>query len=250
MKHELKSLLLMQRLIDRLNSECVTISYTLLADYLLTNYHRLESVTVEELCREIFVSKSTVRRFCRAMGYDHFTDLKKAKHQLPLDDYPPGFSVQGELSELAARFSVPREPLERLCALLAGSREVFLLLPENLLSAGCDFQRQMAKRKRLIYIVPNIDRHFALIEKPLQDALVMVLDSHREYTASLLPYLDRISCRKVCIRAGEGAPPPADWQEIFPLGGCQSPVAEKYLYAFFLDTLAAAYQETQAGNVF
>lgn len=248
MKQEPKDLLLLQRLIDRLNSECVTMSYTLLADYLIANYHRLGEITIEGLCRETFVSKSTVRRFCRAMGYRNFTDLKQAGRPPAADDYPAGFSIRRDLAAVLEDFPVPEAPLMELCALLEQPRQVFLLLPENLLSVGHDFQRRMACRRRLIYLVPNLDRHFTLIQKPLRDALLILLDADRAYTASLLPYLERVQCSRVCIRTGAGRLPAQDWAQVIHLGGGGSPVQDKYRYAFFLDTVAAAFRQGDRGT--
>lgn len=250
MGRELKDLLLMQRLIDRLNSECVTMSYTMLADYLITNYNRLDSLTMEQLCREVFVSKSTVRRFCREMGYCNFTDLKKAKREIPAEEYPASFSIRQELIKALLDLPAPETSLGKLRALLDQSDAVFLMLPGSLLSVGHDFQRQMAERQRLIYLMPNVDRHFFLVQETLRSALVIVLDADREYTAALSKYLGRIQGKKVCIRAGDGTPVKEDWELVIQLGSGNTRVVTKYLYSFFLDAVTTGFRRSGKGSYY
>ena len=73
----------MQKLIDYASSSNLDHTSGILAYYLLLNYSKLEKLTLKIVTEECFVSVSSVRRFCRKLGYDNFSDLVKAKIHNP-----------------------------------------------------------------------------------------------------------------------------------------------------------------------
>ena len=78
-----KEFSLMQKLIDYASSSNLDHTSGILAYYLLLNYSKLEKLTLKIVTEECFVSVSSVRRFCRKLGYDNFSDLVKAKIHNP-----------------------------------------------------------------------------------------------------------------------------------------------------------------------
>ena len=49
----------------------------IIADYLLRNLHRLNVLTIYDVAEECFVSRSSIHRFLRQIGFDQFSYLGK-----------------------------------------------------------------------------------------------------------------------------------------------------------------------------
>lgn len=47
-----------------------------IAQYMLSNVRRIDSISVHELSEEAFVSRSAIRRFCNRLGYSSWNSLK------------------------------------------------------------------------------------------------------------------------------------------------------------------------------
>ncbi len=51
-------------------------SYQIIAEYLLTNDKELNRLTISDIASNCFVSKSTVERFCKILGYNKYSEFK------------------------------------------------------------------------------------------------------------------------------------------------------------------------------
>ncbi len=193
MASNLKSMHLLQRLIERLNSEVYETSYMMIADVLLTNYHKLPKMTIKELCEKAFVSKSTVRRFCNNSGYQNFSEMKKSYVKIENDLIPIHYK-----EEIPALLVDMNREIISIKNLMLDHEKVFIFFPYDLYAPFYDFQRMMVGNGKLVYLMPNIDLHFEAIEQ-VENALIIVVDFDDEYVDNLYPYLNQMNAQKLLL---------------------------------------------------
>lgn len=68
--------LLIIRLITFLNSQSPDSTYYHVAVTMLENYSRIHLISIEEIAKLCHVSKSTISKFTRQLGFDDYLDLK------------------------------------------------------------------------------------------------------------------------------------------------------------------------------
>lgn len=232
-EHKTKSIHLLQRLMDRINCEYEDLSYSQCANYLVDNYDRLQDISMQELCEKNFVSKSTVRRFCQNIGYKNFSELKLSK----TDEIKIG-AEDSAADFLSDKISIKNSDFEKILALMEKHSSVYILFPNELYFAAYEFQRQMSEINRIIYLVPNIDLHFSLIEKLLDTSLVFVLDYDEDYTLSLKEYLKNVKGKLVFISTEEK-------NDNIVIESKEESANKKYLYLYFFDLLASLYRNRE-----
>lgn len=235
-EYNTKSIHLLQRLTDRINCEYEDLSYSKCANYLVENYDRLHEITLQELCEKNFISKSTVRRFCRNMGYDNFSELKLSKMD---NEKEP----KSDAEYLLTQVNVNKSSMNNLLESMTQCKDVYLLFPNELYFAAYEFQRQMAKLNRIIYLVPNIDLHFSLIEKFLDTALIIVLDWDEQYTNSLKKYINEVKGEVIYVSTAkkEKSIP----SQNIVLESADKKMPQKYLYLYFFDLFFDFYKNRE-----
>ncbi|MBQ7875263.1 MAG: MurR/RpiR family transcriptional regulator [Oscillospiraceae bacterium] len=235
-EHETKSIHLLQRLMDRINCEYEDLSYSKCANYLVDNYNRLQDISLQELCDKNFVSKSTVRRFCQNMGYQNFSELKLSK----ATEEKTAKEEMGILEYLKRQVDVSEIDIGKILGYLDDYSSVYILFPNELYFAAYEFQRQMSELNRIVYLVPNIDLHFSLIEKLLDTSLVIILNIDEQYTNSLEDYIKDIKgkiCRISLSKNENGGD--------IVIGSREQSVDPKYLYLYFLDMIFKLFENRE-----
>lgn len=58
-----------------------------IAQYLLLHYNEIDHMEMRDVAVSCHVSSSTVQRFCRSLGFDNFSNLRKAKMDNPENQY-------------------------------------------------------------------------------------------------------------------------------------------------------------------
>ena len=59
------------------NNDEANIDYVI-AKYFIENYKKLGTLNIYDVAEECYVSRSSIRRFCKQIGYNNFLDLKSA----------------------------------------------------------------------------------------------------------------------------------------------------------------------------
>lgn len=68
---------LLKNLFEVLNTSDTGSTNYILSLYFINNYDKLEQLNIYDVSDDINMSRATVRRFCKALGYDNFLELKK-----------------------------------------------------------------------------------------------------------------------------------------------------------------------------
>lgn len=241
MKNTLKQINLLQRLVERINSEFVDLNYTLLADYFVKNFDHLETLTIEKICQDNYVSKSTVTRFCRNIGYNNLTELKQSKSITNSKNNNENLSVS-DLSNAFNNLEISMRDIEYIVNEIKNHEYVFILFPSNLAFSAYDFQQRLLSYQKIIYLLPNIDNQIHLINQQLVNSCIVVLDSNKEYTSSIIKYLDTIHADIILISNVNTQPSIKNYYQVLLNNSQNNSLIEKYLYSFYLDQIYLNYK--------
>lgn len=80
---DIKSISLMQKLMNLIVPNNMDHTTGILANYLLLHYDELENLPLNQVTADCFVSPSSVRRFCRKLGFENYSDLVEARLRNP-----------------------------------------------------------------------------------------------------------------------------------------------------------------------
>lgn len=61
---------------NRLINSSLTKTDLMIANYLIQNKERIKEISINEICDELFISKSAVSKYCRKVGFSGFKELK------------------------------------------------------------------------------------------------------------------------------------------------------------------------------
>ncbi|MCI7403082.1 MurR/RpiR family transcriptional regulator [Pyramidobacter sp.] len=87
MHNDSKSFSVKQKLINAEHNSGLDGAAWELAQYLLLHYNEIDCMKTRDLAMQCHISFSTVRRFCQSLGFDNFSDLRKAKMNNPENQY-------------------------------------------------------------------------------------------------------------------------------------------------------------------
>ena len=119
-----------------------------IAKYLIENRENIMNVPLKKVLDDTFVSKSTLFRFCRALGCQNYTDLQNHLHLFYLRNRP-------RLKKLT-----PYPLSEKVKQVLKGRKRVIVYGESNVL--GC-----LLYYKKL-FLEKNVELYYKLIKKPWQ----------------------------------------------------------------------------------
>ncbi len=165
----IKTLSVKQKILGAAHGNALDRPFCELAHYLLMHYDGLDALSAADAARECHISTSTVRRFCRALGYENFADLRRAKLENPENQYEIA-RANGRAGYYAPRrmydevnstlWNTGRKldwnGLERLASVVlrADAVLVYALRPYSFILQ--EFQSQFAALGRCLYIYDDI----------------------------------------------------------------------------------------------
>ncbi len=243
MENNIKSIHLLIRLINRLNNEKVEPAYTNLAQYLINNYFVLEKLTIENVCDDNFISKSTLRRFCQSLGYENFSELKECKEQYEFPAVIENGSLKDNILKGINDCSLDENKICYLAETIMKYKLVFILFPYPFYSPLYSFQQLCVMNNKSVCLVPNIDNIFPNIRDCLGDSLVIIFDTDKKYTQSALSYVEKTTCKIILLSSFEGDKTPCYEKINIPIKG--NYLSDKYLINYFLDELFLKMKEIE-----
>lgn len=149
-----------------LNSNNDDDTYVALSKYLLTHYHELDRISIFDVADECFVSRSSVQRFIKDIGFESYTAVKECLEETKIhqnaylsyaDD--PDFVDHSFLAmDLMMRdiaHMAAEQGLSRLARDIHGCGNVVIVIDEMSGSAVKRFQNGMLAMGKLIRLVTN-----------------------------------------------------------------------------------------------
>jgi len=173
----IKTLSVKQRILDATHGRVLGRPDWGLAQFLLLHYDEIDRLRTSDLAEICHISLSTVRRFCQSIGYDNFSDLRRAKldnpenqYEIAVENWKNGLyqprrlydESRGALWEIGQKTNF--DALGRLAGemLAADATLVFALRPYTFILQ--EFQSQYASLGRQLFIFDSVASAAPVIE--------------------------------------------------------------------------------------
>lgn len=194
-----------KRLTEQLSSKSQV--YRALATYILSNLKDLPFESSAVVAQKLDISESTVGRFCRALGYKHFKDLKnELKDDLGdspwlIGDRLRAFQQEGQDSqcsltrslelEIAALVRVYEytrtEPWKVVASRLAQTPQIFVAGFGTERGIACSMAHMLQYLRTGVHLVDGASGHFGeVLLAPPSDSMLIVYEARRYSRQSLL----------------------------------------------------------------
>ena len=168
-----------------LNSNDANDTNFIIAKFIIEHIDEIKSMSIYDLADRCFVSRSSVQRFLKNIGYESYTQLKQSidiviSHQKAYAAYTnrtgfPEFvaaSINNMLKDIDVAAS--SRSFSRLVDLLYSCENVYMLSAEDSVEAIKVFQRCMLSIGRTIRIYTNASSNFDFTSSLTKDDLVIV----------------------------------------------------------------------------
>lgn len=178
-----------------LNNESINSAYYKIAYYIAENIYLQKKISIDDIASSCFVSKSTVSRFCRDIGYEEYYELnydiyqlseaRSNKFQRYMQDDFAGRKEQffqdlyNGIKE--AETSIRQEDVEYLAEMLLQSRNVAVLGSLHSHSVSEFFQHDLGLFNKVVSVpmLPEMQKEYIQNSDP--DTLILVVSCRGNY---------------------------------------------------------------------
>lgn len=186
--------------------EIGTVDYEL-AKFFLEHFKNVDTWNIYQIAEENNVSRASVRRFAKQLGYANFSDMKAHVQEFDdgIDDFKQFYGVEGFLDilvsniealmrELSIRLNT--QEVDRLIKLINENDEVIIFTSSNIAGLIKTFQQRMiifGKRITLLTELEDLEKFKAAKTKPL----IIVFSISGLLLSTILPELRSIEAEKI-----------------------------------------------------
>lgn len=229
-----------------------------IAQYMLSNVRRIDSISVHELSEEAFVSRSAIRRFCNRLGYSSWNSLKcnfncnVFPSDLQYRDLTVTFDeYRRDLTNTIAEIlqdvdsTVSKARLVFLARLIHEHNDVIFACPSNTASSLLRFQQEMFYGGKSIRLMKDAyTRHPASDGK--RSTLTVCVSVMGGFAEAIEPWLQNQPGRKVLITARSNPTNIDRYNDLFFISSTTQDrdtlgAYAKYAVPYFFDLLSASY---------
>ena len=185
-----------------------------IAYFLLESCYIEKSVSIQDVADKCFVSKATVSRFCRSLGYNDYQELNEALMQAfmrdslekKFDHYSPSSFIEQYFQELNrllsnARNIIRQEDVERIAKDIFSYKRVGLLGKLQSNSIAIDLQHDLLASHKVSTapIIPSDQLSF--IQNSDEDTYLLVISCSGTYLKNFISFTEFQPKRrpKICL---------------------------------------------------
>ena len=201
---------LLTSLLAILNKNDETDTDFVIAKYILNHLDSIRDTSIYQVAEDCYVSRSSVQRFIKEIGYDSFSQMKTSledvfDHEGALLDYTDHTdytnyvvqSVEAMGRDIAQTAS--GKDFERLVELFAKARCVVILSAEDSVHACKLLQQQLLAIGKLVRIITSASKNISLLDTLEKDDLLMVCSVSGNFALAIDDQLKKISATKCLI---------------------------------------------------
>lgn len=200
-----------------INSEDLSSIEYHLAHYLLEHFNSLDKLNIYKMVDETNVSRSSINRFIKELGYKNFLDFKTGfKNQgysnqkddffnRPYSDYID--LLTDEIFEMMyeLRKRMNNEELIYMCKKICESKNVVFLSSSTNSGMVNYFQQEFIFMNKIIYSISESYSDGKLLSKLNEDDLIIVFSMSGKLAFANKEYIEKINCVKFLITTNRSA---------------------------------------------
>lgn len=227
-----------------------------LAKYFLENYTKLGKMNIYELAEECYMSRSSIRRFCKKIGYDNFKDLKDEFKEF---DYQYNYFMKltsknnfrswlaGELENMVAELNqrMDTDEMERIAARIHDSKNVVFLSSYSNVGCLMEFQRPLILSGKLVWLMTDTTMDEDFLSQLSPEDYLMTVSATGNFARAMHTKLSSVQAYKVLLTVSRKQEIEESYDMVYHLSAKDysdvKSVYGKYGLEYFFDVLYSAY---------
>lgn len=231
-------------------------AYFTLAYYFLQHYHELSDLNIYDVAAQCYVSRSSVRRFCQAIGYENFKDLKKEFREY--DDQLHYFMANADKEDyrewLTNEINVMMKELDQrmntseinvIVDKIHHSKEVVFLTSDTSTMSVKEFQRSMVLCGKIIRIVSDTYVDNELLQNLNEHDYLVTVSATGQFAMAAKEIVESTKAYKVLITVNRSKELEQSYDKVYHLSAkdhsMEKSVYGKYGIDYMLDILFSIY---------
>ncbi|ETY72702.1 hypothetical protein LFAB_16250 [Lactiplantibacillus fabifermentans T30PCM01] len=172
-----------------------------LSEYLLNNFARIPTLSIYDIAAECNVSRSTIRRFAKQMGFENFAVFKKLvkQHFKPKETIPDKnyretltnnlINIANELDE-----RMDTHEVDVICNRIRQANKVYIYTPEPSISSARDFQVSLASKGQVSYVVTDFSPENSILQSLTKQDYILTLSVSGMFAKIIDPIMKKCPC--------------------------------------------------------
>lgn len=191
---------LIYSLFQILNSSTAGEPEFILSKYFLDNYNRIGQLNIFDIAEECFVSRSTIRRFCKQLGYDNFLDLKKDFKNFDyqyqyftrfhrMENYRTWYANEINASVQEVDNQMTQKALENIATQIHDCENVLFLVSYSTAQSVMEFQRPLILLNKTTRLMTNRNINQNAIDQLTTNDLIIMISVSGSFASVYTNYL-------------------------------------------------------------
>lgn len=244
---------LLNALLGIINNFDESDSKVIIAKYFLRNFDRIDEINIFDAADECFVTRTSIRRFAKFIGFDNFRTLKSDhehynyyKNTEDVTDYPVYLAEQ--MSKMVLDLSQRIGPeIDTIIEKMIDCNEIVFLASDIYSSRCLEFQKEMILSGKMVRVVSYNFSDNKILGNIHPDSLLVVISISGGFISQIDKFTRNINCRKVIMTSVKDAALLKNYDLVLPVGENDQPAAKTIYHTFaveyFLDVIHHEYQK-------
>ncbi len=181
-----------------------------IARYFLMHLRQLKDISIYKIAEDCYVSRSSVQRFIKNIGYDSYTQMKSSIDEII--QHEDGFKTYTDHTDysnyISASINSMVEDIKRSCQsssfkkllhIFEEANQIVILTAEDSSHACKLFQQQILTTGRLIRIITSANENTDLLETLTEKDLLLVCSVTGNYALAISQQIKGIKAKKTLI---------------------------------------------------
>lgn len=180
-------------------------SKVIIAKYFLAHFDKLDEINIFDAADECYVTRTSIRRFAKFIGFDNFRHLKKDHEQYDYylhfegkEHYPNYLADQ--ITQMAANLKNQDEKeIVHMVKAIMEAREIIFLVSDIYGSRCLEFQKEMIFSGKMVRIVSYNFSDSKVLKRIQANDLIIVISVLGSFTYQIAELIDSVHCTKSII---------------------------------------------------
>ena len=209
-QHSILRFNLLTSLLAQLNKNDENDTDFVIARYFLTNLRKIKNTSIYKVADDCYVSRSSVQRFIKNIGYGSYTQLKRSideviAHEEGFISYTDhtqyrdflSSSVSSMIADITA--TTRNNDFKKLLDIFRSSDNIVILTAEDSSNACKLFQQELLTINRLIRIISSASKNLSLLETLGKKDLLLVCSVTGNFALAVNEQIADIKAKKCLI---------------------------------------------------
>ena len=181
-----------------------------IARYFLLHLNEIKNISIYKVAEECYVSRSSIQRFIKKIGYNSFTSMKNSmdevlRHEEGFIDYTDHTDYRSFISSSIADMIADIEKasksvsFKKLLNIFLSAKTIVILTAEDSSHACKVFQQQFLTFGKLVRILSSASTNISILDTLDEKDLLMVCSVTGNYALAISDNLQAVKAKKVLI---------------------------------------------------